>query len=70
MRIISYPHSRRRSHVAVVDVPIDPARITVLGSEIVLSLIDSRGEWRLFLSRRDVGILGAALARLTGSMPP
>jgi hypothetical protein len=70
MRIVTFPHGRRRSHVPVIDAPIDANRITLLHSEIVLSIIESRAEWRIFLSRYDAGVLGAALSRLTGSRAP
>lgn len=43
MRIISFPHDRRFRSRTLIKSPIDANRITVRGHEIVVGLVDQRG---------------------------
>jgi hypothetical protein len=70
MKIIAFPNRRGRRERPVVDAPLRADRIMAIGDEIVVGVVTSMGEWRLVFDRHDVGILGAALSRLTGSRPP
>jgi uncharacterized radical SAM superfamily protein len=63
MRIIEF-RKGQPSTVEHVNATIKPARVTLLGDDIIIGLATSAGEWRVALDRRDTRILGEILARL------
>jgi hypothetical protein len=63
MRIIEF-RKGQASTVEHVNATINPARVTLLGDDIIIGLATSAGEWRVALDRRDTRILGEILARL------
>jgi hypothetical protein len=66
MRIVSYRGPHHGRIVEHVDLPVDPARVALLGGDsIIISLLTDRAEWRVTLTARDVSVLGGALEQIT-----